>query len=264
MRRHDRNLFLPDRHLRQQPRIGLGEAVQIIGLIDRQRTPDETLLVDDLRLTQLFLGPDDVIHRIQLVLQLDLLGIQGFDLLAPHSHLLGQGLHLDPHLGEILPQPGNFVFLLGKLRAHVPNHLLQSVEAQIGFAQLRDSALQRSDLDFVFPQQPVDGGDIVVDLLHGTAAAFGVARHREQILTRPDQRKILGNRTDVLENSTDQRILRADDHRKRIALLLDLDDRPFAHTRRQSQRSPQRHDNYMLHNFLTFKSLFALRRQIYT
>ena len=50
MRRHDRNLFLPDRHLRQQPRIGLGKTGQIIGLIDRQRTPDETLLVDDLRL----------------------------------------------------------------------------------------------------------------------------------------------------------------------------------------------------------------------
>ena len=175
MRRHDRNLFLPDRHLRQQPRIGLGKTGQIIGLIDRQRTPDETLLVDDLRLTQLFLGPDDVIHRIQLVLQLDLLGVQGLDLLAPHGHLLGQGLHLDAHLGEILPQPGNFVFLLGKLRAHVPNHLLQSVETQIGFAQLRDSALQRSDLDFVFPQQPVDGGNIVVDLLHGAASSLSLA-----------------------------------------------------------------------------------------
>ena len=101
MRSDERRLLLSDGDLRQQARIGHREAVEIAVPSDGQRPSDESLLVDDLRVAQLLLGPHDVIDRVELVLQLDLLAAQVLDLGAADSHLLGQALHLVAHPDDI-------------------------------------------------------------------------------------------------------------------------------------------------------------------
>ena len=87
--------------------------------------------------------------------------------------------------------------------------------------------LQRSDLRLVLLQQPVDGSDIVLDLLDGPAHALGTAGDGDQLLARLDLREIFRNGIDVGEHEVEQRVLLADHDRKRVALILDLDGRLF-------------------------------------
>ena len=270
MRSDERRLLLSDRDLRQQARIGHREAVEIAVPSDGQRPSDESLLVDDLRVAQLLLGPHDVIDRVELVLQLDLLAAQVLDLGAADSHLLGQALHLVAHPDETLAQLLHLGLLLRQLPVHVGDHLLQTVDTQIGLAQLGRRTLQRLDLRAVLPQQPVDGLDVVVDLLDGTAASLRLPSHGDQVLARLDQREVLRDGVDVREHGIDQRVLRADDQLQRIAPALGLDGNLPAHAGGKECNDAQRRGGcYMLHlvfhgsDSLRVYGLVCLQAQIY-
>ena len=224
MRRDYRSPFLSDGNLRQQARIGRREAVQIAGPAHRQRPADESLLVDDLCVAQLLLGPHDVIDRIELVLQLNLLAAEVLDFGAADGHFLRKALDFDAHLRQPFTQPVHLGRLLPELRVHVGDHLFQALDTQVGLAQQGCRTLQRSDFVFILPQQAVDGRDVVVDLLHGAASSLSLAGHGDEILARLDQREVLRNGVDVREHGVDERILGADDRHQRIALALGLDD----------------------------------------
>ena len=259
LRRDDGHLFPADGDLGQQPGIGLRKTLQVIGVVHRQRTPDKALLVDDLRVAEFFFHTDDIVDRVELVLQFDLFATQVFRPGILLGDLFCQNLHLDTHLVQALPQAGDFVLLPGKLFIQVCDHLLQPVDTQVRLAQLGCSTLQRGDLVLVLLQQAVDRRDIVVDLLDGTAAALATTRHRNQVFTGLYQHQVFGDGVDVLENGIYKRILGTDDRNERIPLVFHPDDRPFAHAGCEGERRAQRHGCNVLHNFLRFKLLFASR-----
>ena len=140
--RDDRHALLSHGHLRQQPRIGLREAIEPPLLVGRQRAPDEALLVDDLRVAQLLLGPDNVVDRVELILQLGLLAAQGLHLGTALGHRLRQGLHLEAHLRQLAAQPLDLARLLGQLTVQVRDHLVEPLDPLVGLAQQRRRALQ--------------------------------------------------------------------------------------------------------------------------
>lgn len=204
VRRDDRSLLVANGDFGQQPRVGDGKAVEVGRLADGQRTADKALLVDDLGIAQLLLRADDVVDRIELVLEFDLLGAEVFDLALLFGDLFGKIFDLNTHLSEVFAQLSDFGSLVGELLVQVADHLLEPVDPQIGLAQLGGGTLQRSDLRLVLLEQAVDGRDIVVDLLDGTADAFGIPGDGDQVFTRLDHGKILRDGVDIGEDGIDQ------------------------------------------------------------
>ena len=131
-----------------------------------------------------------------------------FDLGAAGGGLFGKRLHPGFHLRQFAAQTTDFALFGGQLGIEAANHLFESLDAQVGFAQLRRGALQRSDLLPVLLQQPVDRGDVGIDLLDRTAHPFVIARERDEVFARTDPRQILGDGIDVGEDDLDERILR--------------------------------------------------------
>ena len=100
MGRDDGHALVADGNLLQQPRIGLNETFEIPVLVDCQRATDKTLFVDDLRIPQIFFRTDDVVDRVEAVLQVGFLAAQIFDLRRTGLHLFGQCGHFDAALFE--------------------------------------------------------------------------------------------------------------------------------------------------------------------
>ena len=123
---------------------------------------------------------------------------------------------------------------------------------QVTNAQLRRGALQRSDLLPVLLQQPVDRGDVGIDLLDRTAHPFVIARERDEVFARTDPRQILGDGIDVGEDDLDERILRTNHRFERIALHHGLFGHPAAHARYECTCGTEYRQANVFHHFRWF------------
>ena len=175
MRGDDRHPLVADGDFGQQPRIGHRKAVEVGRSADGERAADESLLVDDLRIAEFLFGADDIINGMELVLEFEFFAVEALDLCGLLGDLLGQGLHFYTHLGEVFTKPVDFGRFFGESAVHVGDHLFEPLDPEICLAQQSCGVLQGCDFLAVLLQQAVDGGDVVVDLLDGTADAFGFA-----------------------------------------------------------------------------------------
>ena len=252
MRRDDGRLLLLDEDLRQRAGVGPDEQIVVAGIAHRERAPDEPLLRDDPRIAQRLLRSHDIIDRVEPVLQLRLFAGEVFDLGAAGGGLFGKRLHPGFHLRQFAAQTTDFALFGGQLGIEAANHLFESLDAQVGFAQLRRGALQRSDLLPVLLQQPVDRGDVGIDLLDRTAHPFVIARERDEVFARTDPRQILGDGIDVGEDDLDERILRTNHRFERIALHHGLFGHPAAHARYECTCGTEYRQANVFHHFRWF------------
>ena len=175
-----------------------------------------------------------------------------FDLGAAGGGLFGKRLHPGFHLRQFAAQTTDFALFGGQLGIEAANHLFESLDAQVGFAQLRRGALQRSDLLPVLLQQPVDRGDVGIDLLDRTAHPFVIARERDEVFARTDPRQILGDGIDVGEDDLDERILRTNHRFERIALHHGLFGHLAAHARYERTCGTEYRQANVFHHFRWF------------